>query len=104
MEYIKLVDLIVIDEFGYIPLDTKDVIKLYNLINKINNYASIMIVTNREFVTWKDIFYDEALASTILDRLIEKSFIIKIETESYRLKKHQEDNNKIEINNVDKID
>ena len=86
MEYIKSCDLVIIDEFGYIPLDTKDVISLYNIINNINNYTSIIVITNRDFVNWKDIFYDEVLASTILDRLLEKSFLIKIDSESYRIK------------------
>lgn len=85
-EYIKSCDLVVIDEFGYIPLTQDDVLILYELINTINSYASLIIITNREFDSWKTIFYDEIIASTLLDRIIENALVIRIDAESYRLK------------------
>ena len=90
-DYIKTCDIVILDEFGYVPYERSDAIEIYNLINMINNYASLVIVTNREFSSWKDIFYDEVIASTILDRLIENVFILNIKAESYRLKLHLEE-------------
>lgn len=90
IDYIKSSDLVVIDEVGYIPVSREEAIKLYNLINEINNYASICIITNREFNSWGDIFIDKVMASTIIDRLIENSIILKIDAKSYRVLKHEE--------------
>lgn len=90
IDYIKSSDLVVIDEVGYIPVSRDDAIKLYNLINEINNYTSICIITNREFNNWGDIFIDKVMASTILDRLIENFIILRIDAKSYRVLKHEE--------------
>lgn len=85
MEYIKICNLVILDESGYIPLDKDDAIKIYNIINMINKVTPLIVITNREFTQWKNIFYDEVLASTIIDRLIVNSLILNIKCESYRL-------------------
>ncbi len=61
IDYIKSSNLVVIDEVGYIHVSREDAIKLYNLINEINNYTSICIITNREFDNWGDIFIDKVM-------------------------------------------
>ncbi len=89
LAYIRECDLIIIDEFGYTPIAKEDRLWLYGLLNEINPYTSIVIVTNRIFSKWQDIFQDEILATTLIDRLVEKCQIIKLMGESYRLEQHQ---------------
>lgn len=93
LEYMKSCDLVIIDEFGYIPLTHEQAIETYNVLDKLNRTTSLLVVTNRIFQDWKNIFYDEMLASTLLDRIIEKCLVINMRGYSYRLQSHKENYN-----------
>lgn len=89
LNYIRDCDVVIIDEFGYAPIKKEEALFVYNLLNEMNAYASIVIVTNRVFSEWKEIFNDEVLANTLVDRLVEKCQMFKLTGESYRLLKHR---------------
>ena len=46
-------------------------------------------VTNRDFEGWAEIFHDEVIATTLLDRLIENCQVLKLTGGSYRLRTHR---------------
>jgi len=79
-------DLLVIDELGYLPMNKQSNHNLFQLINALYEYRSIILTTNKEFNHWGEFFVDENVAVPIVDRLIHHSRIFMLGGESYRLK------------------
>lgn len=80
------VDLIIIDELGYLAL-TKQTAKLFfQLISKRYETGSIIITTNKPFEEWGEVFNDEVVAAAVLDRLLHHSYPFLINGKSFRLK------------------
>ena len=79
-------DLLIIDELGYLPMNKRSVYNLFQLINSVYEYRSVMITTNKEFTAWGEFFHDENVAVPIVDRLIHHSHIFMLGGESYRLR------------------
>ena len=78
--------LLVIDELGYLPLDKQGSDHFFNVISSRYENNSIILTTNRAFKDWGKTFYDNTVASAIIDRLVHHSEVIKIEGASYRVK------------------
>jgi DNA replication protein DnaC len=79
-------DIVIIDELGYLPMDKTSMYNLFQLINSLYEYRSVIITTNKEFTSWGDFFFDDNVAVPIVDRLIHHSHIFMLGGESYRLK------------------
>jgi DNA replication protein DnaC len=80
------VDLIIIDELGYLAL-TKQTAKLFfQLISKRYETGSIIITTNKPFEEWGEVFNDDVVAAAVLDRLLHHSYPFLINGKSFRLK------------------
>lgn len=77
---------LVIDEIGYLPIDTLGANLFFQLINKRYEKKSTIITTNQAFSKWGEVFGDNTLANAILDRLIHHAHIVTIKGPSYRLK------------------
>lgn len=78
--------LLIIDEVGFLPVDTEGANMLFQLINKRYEKHPTIITTNKSFGKWHEIFNDVTLANAILDRLLHHSHIFSINGNSYRLK------------------
>lgn len=78
--------LLIIDEVGLLPLDSESLNLLFQLITKRYKKHSIIITTNKSLSRWGQIFRNNVLANTILDKLIHHSHIINITGRSYRTK------------------
>lgn len=78
-------DLILLDEFGYIPLDRTGARLLFEIISECYERKSIVINTNIEFSRWVNIFYDEQMTSAILDRLLHHCHLLLFEGPSIRM-------------------
>ena len=79
-------DLVVIDELGYLPMSKQGNHNLFQLINALYEYRSIILTTNKDFTSWGEFFIDDNVAVPIVDRLIHHSHIFMLGGESYRLK------------------
>ena len=77
---------LIIDEVGFLPIDTLGANLLFQLINKRYEKSTTIITTNMSFEKWADIFGDAVLANAILDRLLHHSHIFIINGKSYRTK------------------
>ncbi len=77
---------LIIDEVGYLPIDTLGANLFFQLINKRYEHSSTIITTNEPFSKWGELFSNLTLANAILDRLLHHSHIIKIIGPSYRTK------------------
>jgi DNA replication protein DnaC len=79
-------DLLILDEFGMKSLPDSAAEDLLELFHKRYSTKSIIIATNRPVEDWGLILKDNASATAILDRFLEKIHHIKISGRSYRLK------------------
>lgn len=79
-------DVLIIDELGYLPMTRQARYSLFQLINSLYEYRSIILTTNKDFTAWGEFFHDDNVAVPIIDRVIHHSHIFMLGGESYRLK------------------
>jgi len=82
---LKKVDLIVLDEVGFIPLHKDASELLFQVVSDCYERRSMIITSNLEFSHWNTIFGDNRLTAALVDRLIHHSHILVFSGESYRL-------------------
>lgn len=85
MNRIRKSNLLVIDEVGYLPINSTEGNLFFQLISELQEQTSIIITTNKGFEEWTEFLGDPALATAILDRLSYRCDRIKISGKSYRL-------------------
>ena len=81
---------LVIDEVGYLAASSRHGDLLFEVINRRYQEKSIVMTTNKIFTEWGEMFPSSGCVVTMVDRLIHKADVIKIEAESYRLKEAKE--------------
>lgn len=82
--------LLVIDEVGYLSYDTRYADLLFEVVTRRYEQRSIVLTTNKSFSDWREVFPNAACVVTLIDRLVHRAEIIKIEAESYRRKEAME--------------
>lgn len=85
MKIIRATQLIIIDEVGFMPLDTNEANLFFGLISSVSEKASVIITSNKGFDEWADFLGDATITTAILDRLIHRCEVISMTGESYRL-------------------
>lgn len=86
IEALGRVDLIIVDELGYMPIDTHRSNLFFQMVSRRYEKGSIILTTNKPFDRWGEMFGDDVIASAILDRLLHHSHIISTSGPSYRIK------------------
>ncbi|QXC46668.1 MULTISPECIES: IS21-like element helper ATPase IstB [Rhodococcus erythropolis group] len=79
------VDLLCIDELGYMELDKRGAELLFQVLTKREEKNSVAIASNESFSGWTKTFTDPRLCAAIVDRLTFGGNIIETGTDSYRL-------------------
>ena len=79
-------DLLVLDEIGYLPCDSRAADLLYNVITRRHQKRSTVITTNLPFKQWGSIFPGAACVAALVDRFTENCFVLDIEGDSWRQK------------------
>jgi DNA replication protein DnaC len=79
------VDLLCIDELGYMELDKRGADLLFQVLTEREETASVAIASNESFGGWTKTFTDPRLCAAIVDRLTFNGAIIETGTDSYRL-------------------
>lgn len=82
-------DLLVLDELGYVPASKLGAELLFDVISTAYERASLIITTNLPFEQWTEVLGSERLTGAALDRLTHRCHIIECNGESYRLKDAQ---------------
>lgn len=80
--------LVVVDEVGYLPIDSKEAYLFFQFITWRYERGSIVITSNKNFSEWQELFGDPVIASAMLDRLLHHCRVINIQGHSYRLRNH----------------
>ena len=78
-------DLLCLDELGYVHLDPRGAELLFQIITAREERASIACASNAPFSEWGATFTDPRLAAAVVDRLTFNAHIIQTGTTSYRL-------------------
>ena len=79
------VDLLIIDELGYMELDRRGAELLFLVLTEREEKASVAIASNESFSGRTKTFTDPRLCAAIVDRLTFNGTIIETGTTSYRL-------------------
>jgi DNA replication protein DnaC len=79
-------DLLCLDELGYIHIDPRGAELLFQIITEREERASIAIATNLPFSEWGTVFPDPRLVAAIVDRVTFNAHILETGTHSYRLR------------------
>jgi DNA replication protein DnaC len=79
-------DLLCLDELGYVQIDPRGAELLFQVITEREERASIAIGTNLPFSEWGTVFPDPRLVAAIVDRVTFNAHILETGTQSYRLR------------------
>ncbi len=79
------VDLLCLDELGYVKLDRHGAELLFQIFTEREERHAIAVASNRPFTEWDPTFTDKRLCQAIVDRLTFEAHIIETGTQPFRL-------------------
>jgi DNA replication protein DnaC len=83
---IEQAELLVLDEFGYVPIDNTGAQLLFGIVSDCYEKKSVMLNTNLEFSHWVNILYDPKLTAALLARMLHHCHLLVFTGPDIRLK------------------
>lgn len=84
MKQMKKIDLLILDELGYITFDIEGSELLFQILAARYETLSTIITTNLPFSEWIKVFHDKTLTAALLDRITHRAIVVNMNGESYR--------------------
>ena len=84
------VDLLALDELGYLPCDGRSADLLYNLISRRHEKRATVISTNLSYKQWSTVFPGAACVGALVDRFAQHCHLMDIDADSWRNKEAAE--------------
>jgi DNA replication protein DnaC len=78
------VDLLALDELGYLPCDSRSADLLYTLISRRHEQRSTIVSTNLAYKQWGTVFPGAACVAALVDRFAQHCHVVDIDDESWR--------------------
>ena len=78
-------DLVILDEFGYVPLDIESSRLLFQVVSLCYETRSMILTTNIEFGKWGTILGDDKLAAAMIDRIVHHGRLVEFGGTSHRM-------------------
>jgi DNA replication protein DnaC len=78
-------DLLILDEWGYVPVDRDGSPWLFRVIADSYDTRSLILTTNLEFSKWGTLFTDDQMAAAMIDRLAHHGHLLLFDGDSCRM-------------------
>ena len=77
-------DLLILDELGYVPCDSRAADLLFHIISRRQEQRSVVITTNLAYKLWGSVFRDASCLGALVDRFAQHCHTVDIDADSWR--------------------
>ena len=85
LKNLRSLDLLILDEWGYVPINRESSQLLYRVIDDSYENSSLVLTTNQEFSKWGNIHSDSQMTAAMIDRIVHHGYLLIFEDRSCRV-------------------